>query len=110
MLARQPHTAAALRVANESLRRKIRRVECIADQDAGTLQIYLFELDLVTVKALQAIARVFTYTEADVHAQLDKLGSAYDVAEWSESHFNNRALFCRLLPQGQTSRNERVER
>jgi hypothetical protein len=34
-----------------------------------------------------------TYTEADAYAQYDKLLSAFDTAEWSEEHFDNRALF-----------------
>jgi hypothetical protein len=156
--ARLPQTSTALGIVNEALRRKIRRVERIADQEAGALQIYLFELDSVTVQATQAIARAlrdrspnfllvltssyedldfvmlerelprsngvgfgplrvvvrtrvltvdrrnpglvalrvlrrFTYTEVDADAQFDKLRSAYSVADWSEPHFNNRALF-----------------
>jgi len=39
------------------------------------------------------VLRRFTYTEADVFAQFEKLLSAYTVAEWSEPLFNNRALF-----------------
>jgi hypothetical protein len=39
------------------------------------------------------VLRRFTYTESDAYAQYDKLRSAYGVAEWSEEHFNNRALF-----------------
>ncbi len=39
------------------------------------------------------VLRRFTYTELDSDAQYDKLLSAYTVAEWSEPHFNNRALF-----------------
>jgi hypothetical protein len=39
------------------------------------------------------VLRRFSYTEADTFAQYDKLMSAYDVAEWSEPFFNNRALF-----------------
>ena len=39
------------------------------------------------------VLRRFTYTEPDADAQYDKLLSAYAVAEWSESMFNNRALF-----------------
>ena len=37
--------------------------------------------------------RRFSYTESDVYYQLDKIRSAYGVAEWSEPFFNNRALF-----------------
>jgi len=39
------------------------------------------------------VLRRFTYTEADPLAQYDKLVSAFGVADWSETHFNNRALF-----------------
>jgi hypothetical protein len=39
------------------------------------------------------VLRRFSYTESDSLAQYDKLLSAYDVAEWSEPYFNNRALF-----------------
>ena len=39
------------------------------------------------------VLRRFTYTEADPYFQYDKLLSAYDTADWSEEHFNNRALF-----------------
>jgi hypothetical protein len=39
------------------------------------------------------VLRRFSYTEGDVFAQYDKLLSAYDVADWSEPFFNNRALF-----------------
>ena len=39
------------------------------------------------------VLRRFSYTESDIFAQYDKLLSAYDVADWSEPFFNNRALF-----------------
>lgn len=39
------------------------------------------------------VLRRFSYTEIDPPAQVDKLLSAYTVAEWSEPLFNNRALF-----------------
>jgi hypothetical protein len=39
------------------------------------------------------VLRRFSYTEADTFAQYDKLISAYDIADWSEPFFNNRALF-----------------
>ncbi len=45
--------------------------------------------DTVSLRVL----RRFTYTESDIFAQYDKLLSAYDVADWSEPFFNNRALF-----------------
>ncbi len=40
------------------------------------------------------VLRRFSYTESDSLAQYDKLLSAYEVADWSEPFFNNRALFC----------------
>jgi hypothetical protein len=154
---RLSQTATALGVSAEAAR-KIRRIERIADQETGALQVYVVELDSVTVQARQALARAlrdripnfllvltddyerldfvllerevplgisvgfgqprvamrprvltverrkpnlvamrvlrrFSYTEADADAQFDKLRSAYSVAEWSEPHFNNRALF-----------------
>src|SRR5207249_837547 len=55
--ARLPQTPAAMGMSTEGLRRKIRRIERIADQEAGALQVYLVELDSVTVQATQAIAR-----------------------------------------------------
>ena len=42
--------------------------------------------------ALRVLRRL-SYTEADPQAQLAKLESAFDVSEWSDEHFNNRALF-----------------
>jgi hypothetical protein len=39
------------------------------------------------------VLKRFTFTEIDAVAQLDKLRSAYMLAEWSEQYFNNRALF-----------------
>lgn len=39
------------------------------------------------------VLRRFTYTEDDAYAQYDKLVAAYGIADWSEEHFNNRALF-----------------
>ncbi len=39
------------------------------------------------------VLRRFSYTEAYPFQQYDKLLSAYEVAEWSEPFFNNRALF-----------------
>src|SRR5579859_1207137 len=39
------------------------------------------------------VLRRFSYTESDTFAQYDKFLSAYDVADWSEPFFNNRALF-----------------
>lgn len=42
--------------------------------------------------ALRVLKR-FTFTEADGIYQWEKLRAAYDVAEWAEPEFNNRALF-----------------
>jgi len=39
------------------------------------------------------VLRRFTYTESDPYYQYDKLLSAFTIADWSEEHFNNRALF-----------------
>ncbi len=39
------------------------------------------------------VLRRFTYTEHDAFYQVDKLLSAYAVAEWSQPLFNNRNLF-----------------
>ncbi len=44
------------------------------------------------VVALRVLKR-FTFTEIDGYAQADKLSSAFNIAEWSEPNFNNRALF-----------------
>jgi hypothetical protein len=39
------------------------------------------------------VLRRLSYIESDALAQYDKLRSAFDVAEWSKEHVNNRALF-----------------
>ena len=39
------------------------------------------------------VLRRLSYTEPDAIAQYEKLKSAFDIADWSEDHFNNRALF-----------------
>ncbi len=44
-------------------------------------------------KVQRRVLRRFTYTEADPFALFDKLLSAYAISDWSEEHFNNRALF-----------------
>ncbi len=54
-----------------------------------TLTIERRNPSLVDVRVL----RRFSYTESDTDYQLDKIRSAYGVAEWSEPFFNNRALF-----------------
>lgn len=43
-------------------------------------------------RTLRVLKRL-TWSEADGFAQHDKLIAAYAVADWSEEHFNNRALF-----------------
>jgi hypothetical protein len=54
---RLPLSAAALGIGAESLARKIRRVERVAQMEEGALQVYLVELDSVTVAARQGLAR-----------------------------------------------------
>jgi hypothetical protein len=44
-------------------------------------------------KVALRVLRRFSYTEPDPIAQYDKLKSAFDIADWLEEHFNNRALF-----------------
>lgn len=39
------------------------------------------------------VLRRFSYTEADADYQFQKLQSAYNIADWTEEYFNNRALF-----------------
>jgi hypothetical protein len=156
--ARLRQTTAAMGITAESVRTKVQRIERIASEENGTLEVYLIELDSVTFAATRGLARAlrdragnyllvltddfdtldfvllereipeispvtisaprvsvrartltvarrnpnvvalrvlrrFTYTEADADAQYDKLRSAYVVAEWSETNFNNHALF-----------------
>src|SRR5207249_4839353 len=55
--ARVTQSPAAMGITAESLRRKVRRIERLAEQDAGELQVYLVELDSVTVAAITALAR-----------------------------------------------------
>lgn len=43
-------------------------------------------------RELRVLKRL-TWTEPDGFAQQEKLLAAYSVADWSEEHFNNRALF-----------------
>ena len=157
-MARVKQTAEAMGL--DSLSRDITRIERIADQEQGSLQVYLIELKHITVANTQKLAqafkrragifllvlttdydrldfvlinpaelrrqqpervtaiglktnrprilsfrrtnpdvvalrvlRRFTYTEPDVDYQLDKLCSAYNIADWAEPFFNNRALF-----------------
>lgn len=148
----------AMGLTSEDLKRNIRRIERIADQDEGVLEVYLAELKSVTQASIQALARGlrdlesnflwvltsdydrldfvlfertmpqagargitfkgaylrprtltvsrqnpgpvalrvlkrFTNTEPDAYYQWDKLRSAYNIADWTEQFFNNRALF-----------------
>ncbi len=39
------------------------------------------------------VLRRFSYTELDADYQFKKLESAYNIADWTEEYFNNRALF-----------------
>jgi hypothetical protein len=55
--ARLKHSPAAMGITAHSIRRKLRRIELIADQETGTLQVYLAELDSATVAARQGLAR-----------------------------------------------------
>lgn len=55
--ARMTQTPAAMGITAESLQRKIRRIQRMADQEDGILQVYLVELDTVTVAAIQGLAR-----------------------------------------------------
>ena len=50
-------TAAALGITTSAVARKIRRIERIADHDQGGLQVYLAELDSVTVAVIHGLAR-----------------------------------------------------
>jgi hypothetical protein len=54
---RVEQTAAAMGITQEAVARKIRRIERIADEDHGALQVYVYELDSVTVAARREIAR-----------------------------------------------------
>jgi hypothetical protein len=44
-------------------------------------------------KVARRVLRRLSWTSADEVTQYEKIESAYTVAEWSEEHFNNRALF-----------------
>ena len=54
-----------------------------------TLTVERHNPDRRTLRVLKRL----TWTETDGFAQHDKLIAAYSVADWSEEHFNNRALF-----------------
>ena len=57
--ARLEQTPQAMGITGETLQRQIRHIERIADQENGTLQVYLVELKSVTQANLQGIARAF---------------------------------------------------
>ena len=57
--ARLEQTPQAMGIIGDSLQRQIRHIERIADQENGTLQVYLVELQSVTQANLQGIARAF---------------------------------------------------
>lgn len=54
---RLSQSPAAMGITTESLRRKIRRIERIADQEQGAFQVYLVELDSVTIAATHGLTR-----------------------------------------------------
>jgi hypothetical protein len=57
--ARLAQTPQAMGITGDTLQRQIRHIERIADQENGTLQVYLVELRSVTQANLQRIARAF---------------------------------------------------
>lgn len=57
--ARIKQSVSALGITPDTIARTITHVERIADQENGTLQVYLFELSSVTVAAIRALARAF---------------------------------------------------
>jgi hypothetical protein len=56
--ARTAQTAGNLGITTDSIARSIKKIELIADQK-GLLQVYLFELQSVTVAHTRALARAF---------------------------------------------------
>jgi TaqI-like C-terminal specificity domain/Eco57I restriction-modification methylase len=56
--ARTPQTAGNLGVTSDSTSRPIKKIELLADQE-GLLQVYLFELQSITVAHTRALARAF---------------------------------------------------
>jgi hypothetical protein len=56
--ARTPQTPGNLGITSDSTSRPIRKIELIADQE-GLLQVYLFELQSITVTHTRALARAF---------------------------------------------------
>ena len=57
--ARIKQSASALSITPDAIAKTIKHVERLADQENGTLQVYLFELSSVTVAAVRALARAF---------------------------------------------------
>jgi len=57
--ARIKQSVSALGITPDTIAKTIKHVERLADQENGTLQVYLFELSSVTVMAIRALARAF---------------------------------------------------
>ena len=57
--ARIKQSPSALGITPDTVAKSIKHVERIADQENGTLQVYLFELTSVTVAAIRSISRAF---------------------------------------------------
>ncbi len=57
--ARIKQSVSALNITPDTIARTKKHVERLADQENGTLQVYLFELSSVTVAAVRALARAF---------------------------------------------------
>src|SRR4051812_23873835 len=53
--ARVLQTTAAMGITAESVSRKVRRIERVATEEGGDLQVYLLELDSVTIAATHAL-------------------------------------------------------
>lgn len=50
-------TVAAMGITADTVRRKVQRIERIANQENGALQVYLVLLDTVTLAAIQGLGR-----------------------------------------------------
>lgn len=57
--ARIKQSVSALNITPDTIARTKKHVERLADQENGTLQVYLFELSSVTAAAVRALARAF---------------------------------------------------
>ncbi len=71
----------------------LHRVEGEGEKQAGIRARGLTVERRAPEKVHLRVLRRFTWTEGDGFAQYFKLLSAFDVADWSEEQFNNRALF-----------------